>query len=116
MEHGKPRALLLNVDKNLAVVSIKTNIVGNESNVPAGVADNLLVVYIGLSCNLSKDHDHVGLGAGFTGNLAVWVLLEAGVKDSIGDLITELVWVSLVHRLGGEKESLCCHFLLTAQQ
>jgi hypothetical protein len=90
--------LLLNVDQDLAFVSIKTNIIGDESNGAACVTDNLLIVYIGLGCNFSKDHDHVSLGACLTGNLAVRILFKASVENCIGDLVTQLVGVALVYR------------------
>ncbi|KAG5525519.1 hypothetical protein RHGRI_031982 [Rhododendron griersonianum] len=96
------RALLLNVNQNLAVISIKTNIVGNKSNVTAGVTHDLLIVHIGFGCDLTKDHDHVGLGASLAGDFAVWVLFEAGVEYCIRYLIAELIWVSLVHGFRGE--------------
>ncbi|WVZ05909.1 hypothetical protein V8G54_019255, partial [Vigna mungo] len=77
---GYIRALLLDVDQHLAFVSIKTDIIRDESNAAACVTDNLLVVYFGLGCDLPKDHDHVSLGACFTGNLAVRVLCKARVE------------------------------------
>ncbi|KAJ0855139.1 hypothetical protein HanRHA438_Chr14g0670111 [Helianthus annuus] len=45
---GNVRALLLDVDQDLAVVGIKTNISRCKSNFSASVTDNLLVVYISL--------------------------------------------------------------------
>nr|KYP71741.1 hypothetical protein KK1_011010 [Cajanus cajan] len=72
---------------NLAFVSIETNIIGDESNAAACVTDNLLIVYIGLGCDLTKDHDHVGLGACLTGNLAVRILFKACIEHCIGDLV-----------------------------
>ncbi|KAG5625906.1 hypothetical protein H5410_011124 [Solanum commersonii] len=94
------RTLLLNVNKDLAVVSIKTNIIRNKSNITACLTHDLLIVYNSLGCDLTKDHDQVGLGASFTCNFALRILLKAGIKNCIRDLITELVWVTLVHRLG----------------
>ncbi|URD93393.1 hypothetical protein MUK42_32538 [Musa troglodytarum] len=101
---GDVRGLLLNVDKHLAAIGIEAYIIGCEPNGTAGVADNLLVVDVALGGDLTKDHDHVGLGARLTGNLAIRVLLEAGIKNCIRDLITELVWVPLIDRFRGEKE------------
>nr|ACU17520.1 unknown [Glycine max] len=95
---GDIRALLLNVDQHLAFVSIKTNIIRDESNFAACVTDNLLIVYVGLGCDLSKDHDHVGLGACLTGNLAVRVLFKARIEHCIRDLVAQLVGVTLVYR------------------
>ncbi len=47
---------------------------------------------------------HLGLGGGLEADLASGVLLEAGVEDSVGDLIAELVGVTLTDGLGGEVE------------
>ena len=109
---GDVRGLLLDVDKDLAAVSIKANIIGDESNVAAGVTHDLLIVHGGLGGDLTENHDHVGLGACLAGNLAVSVLLQAGVEHGVGDLVAELVGVPLVHGLGGEEESLRRHFLV----
>ena len=77
------RGLLLNVHKHFAVVSIKPNICRHETDVAAGLPDNLLVVNIGLRGDLTKNHDHVSLGAGLASNLAVRVLSKASVKNGI---------------------------------
>ncbi|ONI20563.1 hypothetical protein PRUPE_2G022600 [Prunus persica] len=99
------RALMLNVNQDLAVVSIKANMIWNKSNRTAGVTYNFLIVHFGFGCNLSKDHDHVGLGASLTGNFAVGILLKAGIKNCIRNLITEFIRVSLIHRLRSKQES-----------
>ena len=71
---GNIRALLLNIDKYLAVISVQTYIIRDKSNGATCVTDDLLIVNITLGSNLSKDHDHVGLSACLTGNLAVRIL------------------------------------------
>ena len=47
---------------------------------------------------------HSSLGCSFHSDFGIWIDLEAGVKDSIRDLIAQLVWVALTDRLGGEVE------------
>ncbi|CAL9064004.1 unnamed protein product [Musa banksii] len=101
---GNVRRLLLNIYEHLAVVSIKANIIRCEPNGTAGVTDNFLIVNVALGGDLTKYHDHVGLGACLTGNLAVRVLLKAGIKNCIRDLVTQLVRVPLIDRFRGEKE------------
>jgi len=71
---GDVGTLLLNVDQDLAVVSIKTDISRCESDFPAGITDNLLVVHGSLGGDLTENHDHVGLGAGLTSDLALGIL------------------------------------------
>jgi hypothetical protein len=56
---------------------------------------------------------HLGLGGGLKAELAVLVLLDALVEDSVGDLIAELVGVALTHGLRGEVDvSGSCSFHL----
>jgi hypothetical protein len=38
---------------------------------------------------------HLGLGGGLKANLAVGILSEASVEDTIRNLIAKLVWVAL---------------------
>ncbi|KAK8597236.1 hypothetical protein V6N12_065709 [Hibiscus sabdariffa] len=52
--------------------------------------------------DLTKDYHHVGLGAGFTSDLAVGILNQASVEYHIEDLIIELVEMSLINRLQGK--------------
>ncbi|KAJ6320024.1 hypothetical protein OIU76_005541 [Salix suchowensis] len=84
---GNIRALLLNVNQDFALVGVKTNIIRNKSNVTACVTNNLFIVYLALGGDLSKDHNHVGLRTCLASNLAVWVLLKAGIEHRVRDLI-----------------------------
>ena len=57
---------------------------------------------------------HVVLGGSLACNLALRILSEASVQHSIRDLVAELVWVALVHRLRGKQEgALHLGFLLS---
>jgi hypothetical protein len=58
---------------------------------------------VGLGGNLTKDHDHTGLGCGLASNLGEGVLLEAGIEDGVRDLITVLQSASVFS--GGESRS-----------
>jgi len=90
--------LFLNVDEDLAFVSIKTDIVTGETNVAAGITNDLFVVDLGGGGDLAEDHYHVGFGGGFASDLGLGVLSKAGVEDCIRDLITDLVWMTLIDR------------------
>ncbi len=59
-----------------------------------------------LGGDFTKDHDHTGLGGSLTSNLGERVLSQAGIEDGIGDLISDLVWVTLTDRLGLVKSVL----------
>ena len=45
---------------------------------------------------------HSSLGCSFHSYFGIWIDLEAGVKDSIRDLIAELVWMALSDGLRGK--------------
>jgi hypothetical protein len=111
---GNVGRLLLDVDEHLAAVGVEADVVGDEADVAAGVADDLLVVDGGLGGDLAEHHDHVCLGAGLARHLALGVLGEARVEDGVGHLVAQLVGVTLVHGLGGEEERLRRHFYLPA--
>jgi hypothetical protein len=68
-----------------------------------GVADNLLVVELGLGADLTKDHDHAGLGGRLASDLGERVLGQAGIEDGVRDLISDLVGVALTDGLGLEE-------------
>jgi hypothetical protein len=70
----------------------------------AGLAHDLVVVQRGLRRDLAEHHHHVVLAARFARHLAVRVGLKAGVEDSVRDLVSELVRVTLVHGLRREEE------------
>lgn len=102
---GDIGGLLLNGNqqvKGLVVEALGGVIV---TNVLDGGTDDLLVVEVGLGGDLAKDHDHAGLGGSLTGDLGQRVLGQAGIEDGIGDLISDLVGVTLTDGLGGEQES-----------
>lgn len=76
-----------------------------------GVADDLLVVDLGLGGDFTKDHDHTSLGGGLASDLGEGVLLQAGIElhkasisarspppgtrnthDGVGNLVANLIW------------------------
>jgi hypothetical protein len=98
------RGLLLKVDEDLALVSIKTDVIGGETDVTDGVTDNLLVIDLGAGGDFTKDHYHVGLGGSLASDLGFGILLEASIEDGIRDLISELIRVTLVYGLCSGKK------------
>mmetsp|Transcript_2115 Transcript_2115/g.3182 ORF Transcript_2115/g.3182 Transcript_2115/m.3182 type:complete len:258 (-) Transcript_2115:342-1115(-) len=93
------RGLLLDEDKDLALVTIETNILRGEADLLASLADNGLVINLGGSGNLTENHHHVGLGAGLASNLGIRILGKDGIKNSVGHLVTKLIRMALVDRL-----------------
>lgn len=92
--------LLLNGDEQVAGLIVET--LGRVIIADAldSLTDDLLVVELGLGGNLTEDHDHTGLGGSLASNLGEGILSQAGIEDSIGDLISDLVGVTLADGLG----------------
>jgi hypothetical protein len=119
---GDIRRLLLDGDENVAGLVVEALVGRVVSNVLDRTADDLLVVETGLGGDFAKDHDHAGLGSRLAGHLGERVFPEAGIEDSVGDLVAggnvgrysiahvdtghlrDLVRVALADRLGGEEE------------
>ena len=99
---GDIRALLLNGAKHVASLVVEALVGRVVTNVLDGIADDLLVVDLGLGGDLTEDHDHAGLGRGLASDLGEGVLLQAGIEDSVRDLVSDLVGVALADGLGGE--------------
>jgi hypothetical protein len=97
---GNIGGLLLNGNEQVQGLVVKALLGVIVANVLDGVADNLLVVELGLGGDLTKDHDHASLGGGLASDLGQGVLSQAGVEDGIGDLVGNLVGVTLTDRLG----------------
>lgn len=92
--------LLLNGDEQVAglVVEALSRVI--VADVLDGLANDLLVVELGLGGDLTKDHDHAGLGGGLAGDLGEGVVGQAGIENGIRNLVGNLVGVSLADGLG----------------
>jgi hypothetical protein len=95
-------ALLLNGNEDVASLVVEALLGRVVANVLDGVTDDLLVVDLGLGGDLAEDHDHAGLGGSLASDLGERVLLEAGIEDGVGDLVSDLVGVALANGLGSE--------------
>lgn len=72
--------LLFNGDKNVASLVVESLLGVIVTDLLDGLANDLLVVDLGLGGNLTKDHDHAGLGCRLASDLAAGVLSKAGVE------------------------------------
>lgn len=100
---GNIGGLLLDGNQNVASLVVKALGGVVVSNVLDGISDDFLVVEAGLGGDLTEDHNHPGLGGSLASNLGQRVLSQAGIENSIGNLISNLVWVSFSYRLGLKK-------------
>jgi len=103
---GDLRGLLLDGDEDVASLVVETLGGVIETDSLDGVTDDLLVVDDGLGSDPTQNHNHTSLGASLTSDLGFGILGEASIKDSIRDLIAELIWMSLRNGLGSEVDSL----------
>lgn len=92
--------LLLNGNEEVAGLVVEALGGVIVADVLDGVADNLLVVELGLGGDLTEDHDHTGLGGGLASDLGEGVLSQTGIENGIGNLIGDLVGMTLTDGLG----------------
>lgn len=94
------RGLLLNGNEQVQGLVVEALGGVIVTNVLDGVTDNLLVVKLGLGGDFTENHDHAGLSGSLTSNLGEGVLSQAGVEDGIGNLIGNLIGVTLTDGFG----------------
>mmetsp|Transcript_68755 Transcript_68755/g.103690 ORF Transcript_68755/g.103690 Transcript_68755/m.103690 type:complete len:201 (+) Transcript_68755:717-1319(+) len=76
---GNIRRLLLNGDNDVASLVVKALRRVVVANVLDGIPNDLLVVDSGRSGNLTENHDHTSLAAGFAGDTRGFVAGKAGI-------------------------------------
>jgi len=101
---GNIGGLLLNSNDDVAGLVVNTLLGVVVADLLEGLAHDSLVVHLSLGSDLTEDHDHASLGASLASDLGVGVLLKASVKDSVRNLVADLVGVTLVHGFRGEQE------------
>jgi len=106
---GNVGGLLLNGNHDVAglVVEALGRVV--VADLLDSTTDDLLVIEVGVGRDLAKDHDHAGLGGSLAANTAVGILAKALVQDGIGNLIADLIRVSLADRLACKEKVLARH-------
>ena len=75
-------------------------------------AHDLLDGHVGRGGDLAHHHHHARGGAAFAGHMGLRVLFQYGVQHRVGDLVADLVRMSLSHRFGSEKVSHSCFLRL----
>ena len=103
--HGDVRGLLVQLQHHAAGRGVKAAGAVAVADVGDGLADDRFVVHIGLGGDFAHDQHEVGRGDRLAGDAGHGVLGQVRVQDRVGDLVADLVGVSLRDGLGG-KESL----------
>jgi hypothetical protein len=83
--------LLLDSNDDVAGLVVNTLLSIIIADLLESIADDLLVVDVGLGSDLTENHDHAGLGAGLASNLGEGILSKDSIEDSIRDLISNLI-------------------------
>jgi hypothetical protein len=85
------RGLLLDGNKDVTGLVVETLGRIIITNLLDGVTNDLLVVKLSLGGDFTKDHDHTSLGGSLTSDLGKGILGQAGIENSVRDLIANLV-------------------------
>jgi hypothetical protein len=93
------RGLLLDGDEHVASLVVETLAGVVEADVLDGIADNLLVVKVGLGGDLSEDHDHTSLAGSLASDLGIGILSEARIKHRVRHNVAELVCGDSTHHV-----------------
>ena len=89
--HGDVGGLLVNGCNNRAVVGVKAVFSTVIADLAHGIANDFLNIYIALGGNLAHNEYQAGSGSGFAGYAAHGILLQQGVKNGVGNLVTNFV-------------------------
>lgn len=92
---GNVRRLLLNGDQHVAGLVVEALVGAIVANFFDGATNDLLVVKLGLGGDLTKDHDHTGLGGSLASDLGERVLGKAGIEYRVTDLVGDLEVISV---------------------
>lgn len=87
-------ALFIDGDDDDGGFVIHTNVNGVVADFFNGLSGNLFEVDFGLSADFTEDHADAVFDGTFAGDFGFGVLGETGVKDGVGDVVTEFVGVS----------------------
>ena len=70
-------------------------------------------VHVAVGGDLAHDVDQAGGGAGLAGHAAVGILLEDRVQNRVGDLVADLIGMSLGN--GFRSKQMSCHGFFSFQ-
>ena len=100
---GDVHRLLIHRRNNGAGPPVKTHIGTIVANLLDCVADNGGKVGIGLGGDLPGDEGEAGGDQGFASHVGIRVLGQDGIQDAVGNLVGDLVRMSLGHGFGTEE-------------
>ena len=106
--------LLVDVGDDGAGIAVKAAVGGVVADVQHHLPGDLGDIHIATGGDLAHDMDQAGGGAGLAGHAAVGILLEDRIQNRVGDLVADLIGMSLGN--GFRSKQMSCHgfFLLSA--
>ena len=104
---GDIGGLLVHSDEHGAALVVEGEFRIHVADTLDGLAGNLLVVNHSLGGDFAGNHDEARVHERFASHAAVRVLREAGVEDSVRNLVADFVRMSLGH--GFRSKEIMCH-------
>ena len=101
--HGDIGGLLVDGGDDGAGVAVKAVLGTGVSDLADGLADDLLEVHGSLGGDLTHDGHKAGGAEGLAGHAGHGILAEQLVQDGVGDLVGNLVGMTLGHGFAGEQ-------------
>ena len=83
-------------------VGVEDVVVVHVADLADRLADDLVVIKLGLGRDLTADHHDIALGVGLTGDTAHRILREAGIEDGIGNGVANFVGMAFADGFGGK--------------
>ena len=73
------------------------------ADLPDDLSGRVLVIDLGIRCDLSEDMYQIGAGRNLTGDMRFRILLQNTVQDPVRDLVADLVRVASCYGFRGKN-------------
>jgi hypothetical protein len=91
--------LLFQRDKDTTGSAVKTVFGFGVAGVPDDLTHNIGNFHIAVAGDFTQNYHHAHSSGDLTGNVGEGVLFQHGIEDSVGYLVTKLVWMTFGDRL-----------------
>ena len=100
--HGDVAGLLVNVGDNAAGVTVKAVLGPVIADVPDHFPGKLCNVHVATGADLAHDVHQAGGNSSLTGHPSLWVLGQNRVQHRVGNLVADLIGMSLCYGFRGK--------------
>ena len=101
--HVDIRALLVQVDGDLAGLRVEAVARLGVADLADGVTGNLFVVHLRGGGDFAENVHRVGDGGDFAGDVAHRVLRQQRIQNRVGNLVADFIGMTLGHTLGSKQ-------------